>query len=47
MAIIGKAHYFQRFLPTVKEKLLTSAKIGYHFHIFFAKQRLSEFVSQI
>ena len=45
MAIIGrKAHYFQGFLPTVKDKFLTSAKIGYHFEFCFG-QTTQELVS--
>ena len=41
----GKAHYFQGFIPTVKERLLTSAKIGYHLDIYFGQTQGNELLS--
>ena len=41
----GKAYYFQGFLPTLKKNLLTSAKIGYHFDIYFGQTQGNELLS--
>ena len=45
MAIMAKHIIFHDFLPTVKEKLLTSAKIGYNLEIFFRQTNDNKLVS--